>query len=308
MDTLDDILDTLNLKGALYFRTDFSAPWSVLVPDLPGAARFHLVIQGQCHVTLECGRTLCLNSGDLIMIPRGKQHILSHSATHTAPPLEDVLAHANYDGKGVLTLGQGDPAAATQMVCGHFTFRRGADHPLLRALPDAIRVSAAMRASQPWLDETLRLITRRVFTDDTGSAAAITRLSEVVFVEVLRLGIADTPAMLRMLDGFRDRYIGKALQLMHSDSTAHWTVESLAREIGMSRSRFADRFRHYLSMSPMAYLSEWRLQRALSLLDNSQHSVQQVAIQSGYQSPAAFTRAFTGKFGIAPSEYRKQAC
>ena len=140
MDPLDDILSTLDLKGALYFRTHFTGDWSVRVPELHRAARFHLVVSGQCHVLVEDGEQLTLGPGDLVMIPAGRGHALSSDAladdTVAVPPLETVLQDVGYDGNGVLVVGKGDNRAATQMVCGHFTFRRGADHPFLQALPD----------------------------------------------------------------------------------------------------------------------------------------------------------------------------
>lgn len=305
MDVLDDILDTLDLKGALYFRTDFSPPWAVRVPDLDGAARFHLVVQGRCHVTFDADGAVDLGPGDLVLIPRGRAHVLADRDDREAPPLETAMARSGYDGGGVFTLGDGDPGASTQMVCGHFTFRRGADHPILRALPGYLVITGAMRAREPWLDEMLTLVVRRVFSQGMGSEATVTRLSEIVFIELLRAGIARNPELASVLEAFRDRQIGDALRLIHTDPARGWTVERLAREVGMSRSRFAERFSELMGAGPMGYLSEWRLQKALSLLHDTRCSVQQVAAKSGYRSPAAFTRAFSGKFGVSPREYRQ---
>lgn len=307
MDVLDDILDTLNLQGAFYYRTDFSPPWAVTVPDLRQAARFHLVVQGSCHVAFPSGASVDLGPGDLVLIPRGRSHVIADRAGRTAPPLETVLSQVGYAGDGVLAVGDGDPAASTQLVCGHFTFRTGADHPILRALPEYLVTSNAARAREPWLDDVLRLVVRRVFADGSGSAAAITRLSEVVFIELLRAGIGADGGLRAILDAFRDRQIGRALQLMHAEPARPWTVDSLAAEVGMSRSRFAARFSDLMETGPMAYLADWRLQKALSLLDDPHASVQQVAGQTGYQSPAAFSRAFAARFGLPPTEYRRNA-
>ncbi len=305
MDVLDDILGALNLKGTLYFRTDFSPPWATTVPDLAGAARFHLVVQGQCHVTFASGASVLLGPGDLVLIPGGRTHIIADSAGRDAPPLETVLADAGYDGGGVLALGDGDPHATTQLVCGHFTFRDGADHPLLRALPESLITTAAERVREPWLDETLRLITRRVFAETPGSTAAVTRLSEAVFIELMRIGVNQSPQMASIFAALNDQQIGRTLSLMHERPSEHWTVQKLAGEAGMSRSRYAEKFRRLIDMGPMAYLSEWRLQKALALLDDSRCSVQQAAAKTGYQSPAAFTRAFSAKFGSSPTQYRR---
>jgi len=305
MDILDDILDTLALRGALYFRTDFSPPWGVTVPDHAGAARFHLVVEGTLHVRFACGATADLGPGDLVLIPRGHAHVLMDAPGREAPPLETVLRESGYDGRGVFAVGTCDGEAATQMICGHFSFRSGADHPLLRALPDYLVITAAMRARHPWLDEILRLVTRRMFSDEMGSAAAATRLSEIVFIELMRLGIDGCEHLRSVLDSLNDRQIGRAVELIHAQPEERWTVERLASEVGMSRSRFAERFSDLMGTGPMAYLADWRLQKALSLLDDSRCSVQQVALRTGYRSPAAFTRAFAGKFGVPPTEYRR---
>jgi AraC family transcriptional regulator, activator of mtrCDE len=307
MDVLNDILDTLALKGVLYFRTDCTAPWSVTVPELGRAARFHLVVQGSCHLRSASGNTVELGPGDLALIPRGRSHQLSDAPGRPGADLETVLAESGYQGNGVLVVGEGDASATTQLICGHFDFRSGADHPLLRVLPEYLVVTASMRAREPWLDEVLRLVARKMFSDDIGSPASVTRLSEIVFIELLRLGVAQCDGLKQMIGAFRDRQVGQALQMIHERPAETWTVDSLAAEVGMSRSRFAERFSDLLGQGPMAYLAEWRLQKALALLDRSTFSVQQIAGQTGYRSPAAFTRAFSGKFGFPPTAYRRQS-
>ena len=306
MDILDDIFNTLNLKGALYFRTDFSPPWGVTVPQYANAARFHLVIQGSCYVRISSSHEVELSAGDLILIPRGAIHILADSVCQSAPPLETVLTDAGYTGEGVLAVGSGNVNATTQLVCGHFSFRNDADHPILQALPDYLVTSLALRAQNPLLDEVLRMISRRVFADQLGSAASVTRLSEIVFIELVRSGIGKQSALASILEAFRDPKISLSLKLIHAEHSQPWTVESLASKVAMSRSRFANRFRELMGIGPMSYLSDWRLQKALALLDSSHMSVQQIADHSGYRSPSAFTRAFSGKFGSSPSDYRRQ--
>ena len=305
MNVLDDILSTLNLKGALYFRTDFNPPWAVTVPNLDQAARFHLCVQGTCNVSFENGDTVELSQGDLILIPRGRSHILADKPAEQAPPLEKVLADAGYEGEGVLSVGQGNSGASTQLICGHFTFRRGADHPILRSLPDCLVTSSATRAREVWLDEVLRLLTRHMFDQSADLTSTVTRLSEVFFIELIRLGVGQTPRMQSILAAFTDKQIGRALELMHNEAGRPWTVATLAREVGMSRSSFADRFSELIGSGPMSYLSEWRLQKALSLLEDERCSVQQAAAGTGYLSAAAFTRAFTARFGYSPREFRR---
>lgn len=303
-DVLSDIFETIRLRGTLYFHTDYSPPWAITVPAYAQAARFHLVVQGRCHVGLASGRSVDLGPGDLVLVPRGQEHILSDSAGRAPAPLERVIQESGYDGSGAFVVGRGDRQAATQMVCGHLGFAQGADHPLLRALPDLIVMTQADRARHPLLDESLRLVARRAFVDGLGVAASISRLSEVFFIEAVRVCMAHHPPLAQIMNAMTDLQIGRALELVHKAPGDPWSVESLAKAIGMSRSRFAERFAELVGMAPMAYVTEWRLQKALKRLGEKEVSVKEVAAQAGYQSAAAFTRAFAQRFGVPPTEYR----
>lgn len=307
MDLLSDILNTLNLQGTLYFRTDFSPPWALTVPAYNNVARFHLVVHGRCFVSVNGGDYIELAAGDMIMIPRGATHVLAHSRDAQPAPLERVLEESGYTGKGVLTVGAGDLNAATHLVCGHLSFRDKATHPIIESLPDYLLLTNACRAKYVLLDEVLRLITRLMSVEQLGSEASITRLSEILLIEMLKSGAHRDEQLEAKISAYQDPKIGQSLQLIHSKPDQPWTVESLASEVAMSRSRFAHRFNELVGTGPMSYLSDWRLQKALSLLENPRLSVQQIAAETGYQSPSAFSRAFSIKFGQAPSEYRQSA-
>lgn len=319
MDSLSDILDLLQLRGTLYFRTAFSPPWSVAVPDLGRAARFHLAVQGRCHVRVGEAHDVLLQPGDMIVIPNGAAHVLSDIQGRPPATLDDVLQRAGYRGEGVLAYGgrgqegsaAGEPDGErgdepeTKLICGHLSFAEGADHPLLRALPPYLIVSAELRAQAPWLDELMRLITRQMFAEAPGVTASVIRLSEALFIEVIR-ACADQDAGLRgVLEAMGDPRIGRALSLMHRALERDWTLDGIAREVGMSRSRFAERFQSLMGCAPMSYLSDLRLQKAMNLLSGTGEPIQRVATQVGYQSPAAFSRAFAGRFGQSPSDVRR---
>ena len=304
-DVLSDIFDTIRLRGTLYFRTDYSPPWAVTVPAYASAARFHLVVQGRCHVALLNGQTVDLAAGDLILIPRGRAHVLADAAGRTPAPLEQIMERTGFTGRGAFVVGSGDPRASTQMVCGHLNFAHGADHPLLRALPDLVIMRPADRAQHPLLDEALRLVARRAFMDELGAAASIARLSEVFFIEAIRASIPHNVGLAGIMAAMSDPRIGRALDRIHTLPGASWTVETLASEAAMSRSRFAERFTELLGIAPMTYLSEWRLQKALARLSETDASVKEVAAEVGYQSTAAFTRAFAQRFGQPPSGFRE---
>lgn len=300
-DVLSDILDTIDLKAALYFRTDFRPPFGVQVPHFERAARFHLIVQGECHVSLDDGSHVVLKPGDLVLVPNGSPHLLSSAACHVGMPLEDAFVAAGFTGQGPFVLGDGPAESGCQLVCGHFGFATGADHPLLHAVPDLLHITAAERATQPMLDDVVRLIVRRMFANEAGVAASVSRLSEVLFIEVMRAATAKAPELGRLITAVTDPHIGHALALIHNDVAAPWTVERLGSAVAMSRSRFAERFRDLVGSSPMSYVTEWRLQRGLYLLNRHKTPVKQVATQVGFQSAAAFTRAFTERFGHSPT-------
>lgn len=299
-DVLSDVLDTVALKGTVYFRADFSPPFAIGVPAYGRAARFHLVVQGCCHVTLPSGEAVMLAPDDLVLVPHGSAHVLADAAGRRPTQLEEVMAATGYSGEGAFVVGSGDPTASTQIVCGHLTFADGADHPLLRALPPALQVPAADRARLPMLDGIVRLLVHRMTEEAPGAAASVSRLSEVLYIEVLRAAIDRAPGLKRMLSAVSDPQIGQALSLIHHRIEHGWTVKSLAAEVGMSRSRFAERFRELVGSGPLGYLADWRLQRARALLNEPRASVKAVAQRVGYGSRAAFSRAFSQKFGRPP--------
>ena len=304
-DLLGDIFETLRLEATIYFRTDYSPPWALTVPAHDQAARFHLVSQGRCHVELPSGQSVTLSAGDLVIIPRGQEHVLSDRPGRRPAPLERLLKESRYDGRGVFILGSRNRSAATQMLCGHFAFAKGADHPLLRVLPDMLVMTSDERAKHPLLRDTLHLVLRTAFGSEVSSSAVLRRLAEIFFVETIRTGLGQSAELARLLGGLKDEGIGRALLLIHQQPAKPWTVATLARQVHMSRSRFAERFRMAMDQSPMTYIAEWRLQRALALLANQGVNVAEIADRVGYRSTTAFSRAFKNRFGRAPSAFRR---
>ena len=304
MDPLSDILDSLSLKGQFYYRTSFHKPWAFAVPDLSGAIRFHYAVQGECFVSTGDTRPLHLQQGDMVLVPAGGAHILADSLGREPADIDAAKRDAGYDGGDTLVVGEGSEDRATQLLCGHFTFAEGSNHPLLRSLPSLLHVSARVRSNTFWLDEALRLMGRQVTRGNPGSTAVVRRMSEIIFIETIRCCSDQSEHLAGLIEALSDRKISRAIQAMHSNVSAPWTVESLAAEAAMSRSRFADRFQELVGCGPLTYLAEWRLQTARRLLQDRRVSIQQVAGQIGYQSPAAFTRAFANMFGESPSNFR----
>lgn len=306
MDILNNVFDTLGFSGTLYFRTEFSGRWAVTVPQYRNAARFHMLLRGKCCVQIEDQEIVELEPGDLVLIARGASHILSDTPRVSAPPLEKIMQESGYNGNGVLVFGNRSTSGRTQMLCGHFSFRQLADHPVLQALPAALQVKHAERKAFPLLDQLVGMLADRAFCDNFAADAAITRLSEIVFMELIRSGIARNRKLCDLVTAMREPKIARALQLIHWRPEYPWTLDKLACETAMSRSRFADKFKAVMGVTPMTYLADWRLQTSLKLLADPSRSIQQVAEKSGYHSNSGFTRAFHEKFGIAPTAYRLQ--
>ncbi len=307
LDAVSDIFDLLQLRGSFYFRTHFSGSWGTTVPALGHAARFHYAKQGSCWAKVEGCEPVRLNQGDLLMVPRGRSHILSNDVVQTAPPLETVMQEAGYDGNRVLSNGAADEAAATQLICGHFDFDGDLDHPLLDALPSYILITAEQRKGRPWLEEVLGLLVANVFNDYPGSLAAVTRLSEIIFIESLHCVDDEAPRLATLMKGFSDPRLARALAAMHREPERDWNVEALAREAGMSRTRFASEFQAAFDRGPFNYLTEWRMQRAAAALRRTDRRIADVAFANGYSNPAAFSRAFSARFGQTPRSMRKAA-
>lgn len=306
MDILSDIFDTIDLRGTLYFHTDFSPPWGVTVPALGQAARFHLVLAGECWLQVASNPPQRLAAGDFALVPGGASHVLTSHPDSAAPPLESVLETARFDGHGTLVLPGGDPGAASRLICGHVSFGRAADHPLLRAMPELIVIRAEERARRPWLDMVLTLLATSLFQDPGALSGVVRRLSEVVLMEALRSAGDEAPEVRRLLAGFADLRIGRAVTAIHRHPERDWTIDTLARAAAMSRTRFAARFRALIGATPMAYLGAWRLQRAAVLLTRTNRGIADIAHSCGYRSAASFSRAFAERFGMTPRGFRQR--
>lgn len=304
MDLLSDILDSLALRGQFYFRTCFNSPWAIGVPQYEASIRFHYAVQGECYVRSVDEEAILLRQGDLVLIPAGAAHTLSDSPERKPVSLETVMEDNEYSGDGTFIVGEGCERAATQLMCGHFTFAEGSNHPILRSLPKILHLSAGMRSASFWLDEALRLMARQMADQSPGSLAVVRRMSEIIFIETVRTCSAQSEQLSGLMEALADPKISRAIQAMHRDVAMQWTVETLAGEAAMSRSRFAARFQELVGCGPLTYLAEWRLQKACALLREGRISVQEVANRIGYQSPAAFTRAFNVMFGETPTAFR----
>ncbi len=304
MDVLSDILRQVKLRGSLYFRTEFSAPWGVRVPFYSDVARFHMVIRGQCWVAVDKKTVLDLRAGDFIVITRGAEHCLLSQPEASILGLDDVIAKSGFKGQGALMYGGEDAAAQTSLVCGHFEFDPLGGKLFLDSLPPYILVRGSQQLNYGWLNEAMKFIEHEIQGNEMGAEAIVTRLSELLFIRVIRSLAPE--ADVGVFAALRDRQIGRALQAIHSKPNAPWTLLALAAEAGMSRTAFAERAKTLLGMAPMHYVTYWRMELARQRLEISGDSVERIAEIVGYQSPPAFIRAFKKHYGMGPGGYKKR--
>ena len=304
MDALTDILNLVRMQSSLYFRTELSAPWGVRVPAKGKVARFHIVIRGHCWLNIDNQPTpVCMSNGDLVIIPHGAAHILADSAETPAKDLEEVLNEVDYVGTGPLVYGGG--GAGCCLVCGEFEFDDKDSHPLLENLPAKLCITGDQSYNNQWLDSVMGFITHEAATLQPGANAIIDRLSEIIFIQVIRATLESSQQHIPFLSAFADPRISAVLTEIHANPAADWSVENLGKLANMSRSAFSNRFSELANMTPLQYVIFVRLQKAARLLTDSGDSLAAIAESVGYQSEAASSLAFKKQFGIRPGEYRR---
>lgn len=310
LDLLSDILTRLSLRGTLYFRTSFSEPWGVKVPAFADVARFHYVHRGECVLTVEGGDDrVRLSQGDLVLVPHGRSHTLScrHSGPEEALPLDDVISRSGFRGHGALVYGGAEPALETQLVCGHFATAPGSRHIIFDRLPRHILISDYGAEAGGWLEATLRVIGAEAGGARLGGDLIALKMSEAIFAQALRTYIERAKERDGLLSGFADPSLARALSAFHRAPAGRWTVADLAREAGMSRTRFAQTFAQKMKVTPLGYVTAWRMQLAREALSGRGASVAEAAEIAGYASESAFSRVFRREMGVPPATFRHAA-
>jgi AraC-like DNA-binding protein len=303
MDVLSELLADLRVESSVYCRYELTEPWALAYPA-GQMAGFHLVVEGTVLLVMEGRDPLRLETGDLVVFPHPVGHVMRGHAPAIAAPLAEVLARQR-DGLRLQYGGAGERAA---YLCGGLRFSAGGDHPLLSALPDVIHIPRAEAARQPWLEMHLNAIACEATSGRPGAEMVMARLSDVLFVQAVRAHLAALPEVAAGWPGaLRDPPVARALSAIHRQPERPWTVESLGRMVGMSRSHFAERFAKSVGEPPLAYLSRWRMHRARTLLREPSVRMGRIARMLGYGSEAAFSTAFKRWNGVAPSEWRKAA-
>jgi AraC-like DNA-binding protein len=317
---LSDVLRTVRLTGALFFRVDAASPWRIELPDgralaphvLPRAQHlisYHVVTRGAGWGGLLTGAGVRLAAGDVLVFPRGDPYVMSIApGMRGGPDGAHVLAFMRQMAAGQLpfTVREGGRGPERlHLVCGFLGCDLRPFNPLLATLPRLLHVRPAPGAAGDPLRQLIDFTVAESRERRAGGECVRLRLSELLFVEVVRRHLAALPAgQTGWLAGLRDEGVGGALALLHERPAHAWTLDALARAAGLSRSALADRFRHLVGHPPMQYLTRWRMQVAARLLADGAAKVSAVALEVGYDSEAAFSRAFKKVAGVAPATWR----
>ena len=320
-DTLSDVLEVVRLTGALFFLVDARTPWvaeapastdllPVILPRAQHVVSYHVVSQGACWCESPGQAPLRLETGDVLVVPHGHAYQLASSCgLRTGWTLDDALAWFRAMANGqlpfVVTEG-GDGSERLQLVCGFLGCDALPFNPVLTTLPSIVRVRLH-GDSNSRLNTLLEFAVNESKGARPGSRSVLLRIAELVFVEVLRSQLTTTPENeVSWLRGLRDPVVGLALARMHAEPTRGWTLPELAREVGASRSVLAERFTTFVGLPPMLYLTRWRIQLAASRLAAGAAPMSAVAGGVGYESEAAFSRAFKKVTGVTPASWRSR--
>ena len=316
MDVLSEVLRAVKLEGAFFFNGEFSAPWCFRSSPTPEAEKmlapsgghiiiFHFLTEGNAFARLPEGLKVDLSAGDIVIFPRSDAHFLGNGAPEK--PVDSFRVFSKHFADGLKVAHYGGGGAVTRFVCGYMVVDPQLGEVLLAGLPKMMKVHVAEEPSGEWLANSIRLSVSEMSGPGAGSSIVIAKLSELLFIETLRRFICTLPPdQIGWLAGARDPVIGQALALLHKDPAQPWTVANLARRVGTSRTRLADRFAHFLKESPMAYLTKWRLKLGAEILQSTEKSVAEIAGTVGYSSEAAFNRAFKREFSSPPAQFRRK--
>jgi AraC-like DNA-binding protein len=314
MDAFSEILSGVKLNGAVFFNAEFSAPWGLSMPAgnrmaarlAPGAEHivvYHLVIEGEAVIEL-AGQVLQLKPGDIVTFPHGDSHHMS-SGKGAMRPFPNYGITAKIKSRDLSPLTAGGGGEVSRFVCGYMTCDPFVSRPILSGLPSVFKVNIRTDRSGLWLENSIMHLVEESASGRIGSEAMLAKLSEALFVDTLRRYVTSLPEQQTgWLTGARDPIVGKSLGLLHGRVAHPWTIADLADQVGISRSTLVERFTRFLSEPPMTYLTRWRLQLAARSLEMTSRGVAEIAAGVGYESEAAFNRAFKREYGKPPGRYR----
>jgi AraC-like DNA-binding protein len=313
MDALSEALKSVHMTGAIFYHAVCTAPWGFRVPHLqtvahvlaPGTERlvsYHLVTEGKAVVRIAGMPDMSVAAGDLLISPHGDPHTVTNGSPSTLVDsgLDEFLAGE------LTTMRVGGGGETTRFVCGYFGCERHADRLFLAGLPTVIKLNIRGDAAGAWLESSVRHLVSEAGRGRPGQSVLLSKMAEALFIEGLRRYMEQLPPeQTGWLAGARDPIVGGALAALHRKPCHHWTLDELAAEAGASRSVLAERFSRLLGEPPLTYLARWRLQLASRLLQTTRKTIVNVALDVGYESEAAFNRAFKREYGLPPAQYRR---
>lgn len=298
-DALNEILAAIRLSASVYFQRDFSAPWAMEITGT-GFAQFHIVTRGVCVVEFS-GERIELSAGDILLFPHGTGHVLADEPDRTPIAGPDVMASFETDKPHFVSDGR-----ATRVICGHYQYRMRPAHPLIEGLPDVIHLKSGFGGSRNSIKQILDLIIEETRQEGPGHEVVARRLAEVLLIYVLRAYTRSNAGHTGLVAAITDRRLSRVVVQIQRDYEKPLSLSDLARTAGMSRSGFAREFRLKTGLTPIDYLTKWRLYSAGDLLIDHDLPIAEVAAKTGYNSDIAFSRAFKREYGISPSRYRRQ--
>jgi AraC-like DNA-binding protein len=303
-DPLGEALHFLRMSGTFYCRCEFTAPWGLVLPEFENTLMFHIVTSGRCWLEVEGVEPRLIEPGDLALVPHGQGHRMASEPDFEGAKLFDIPREFASDRYEVIR--QGGGGEPVSIICSVVSFDHPAAQNLIALLPRMIVVDTGNSPQMDWIQSTLRFMVAEARAMRPGGEAVITRLADVLVIQAIRAWIEQDPAaQTGWLGALRDTQIGRALTLIHRDPARGWTVASLAAEVAMSRSAFAARFTDLVGEPPLHYLTRWRMQMALNWLRAEGAAVGELALRLGYQSEAAFSRAFKRFTGLSPGAARR---
>ncbi|OKS85382.1 AraC family transcriptional regulator [Mucilaginibacter polytrichastri] len=299
MDALSTVLEATRLKGVVYSKFPLAAPWGLdIVQDQN--SQFWRLVSGSCVIGSPDGRIIELKEGDLVFIPNGSAHWIADKSTSLRMPSPEFVK-ARRAGTAVFNSG----GAVTNLIAGHFEFDYQPLHPFLKDLPPIIHIRQYSTKNQLLVKQITQLMLEELNNEKPGSNVMLKCLSEIMFINIIRAYLEQAAPDSGFLSALNDPRISKALKLMQDTPQNNWTLESLASEIGMSRSVFFNQFKKLVHETPLSYLTNWRIRQAQKLLITNSSNISQIAANVGYQSEAAFNRIFKSKTGQTPAVYRR---
>jgi AraC-like DNA-binding protein len=314
MDAILDMLRAMRLTGGLFLDAEFTAPWCVtakvgpedctpFTPEPRQIIAYHYVTAGRLLLKVSGQTPIPVQRGEIVVLPRNDHHLIG-SAMNLRPVSAEHLIRPNPDG-GLAHIVHGGGGERTHILCGFL----GNDMPhntIVAMLPSVLKVDVEGGASGSWIESSFRFAAKELAEGKVKSPAILAKLAELLFMEAVRRYLAtQPPGRSAWTAGMQDPIVGRALGLLHGQMTRRWTTEDLAREIGLSRSAFAERFTRIVGEPPMRYLAQQRLAHASVLLRETVDAVARIAYEVGYESEAAFNRAFRREFGVPPAAWRR---